>query len=97
MNWLISLNGIRRAAARGGELAANPLNAEFVRMFLIVHELQPDRRTFHGLRNYGTAFWPATTLAHWLRTTFSKLGVFGGSLVGSFRLRSNAQLRLGGS
>ena len=45
MNWLISLNGIRRAAARGCELAANPLNADFVPMFLIVHELQPDRRT----------------------------------------------------
>ena len=97
MKGLISPKGISRAAARGCELATDLLNADFVRMFLIVQELHQTDRPFYKPRNYGTAFWPGTTLAHWLRTTFSKLGVFGGSLVGSSKLASKAQLRLGGS
>ena len=43
---------------------------------------------FRRLRNYGATFWPGATVAHWPRITCSKLGVFGGSLVGSSKLAS---------
>ena len=46
LNWLISPNGISRAAACDRKPAANPSNADFGPIFLIMHEVQPDRRTF---------------------------------------------------
>jgi hypothetical protein len=51
---------------------------------------------FHWLRNQGATVWPAGKVAHWLRFVTKKLGVNGGSLVGSRKFKSNDQLRFGG-
>src|SRR5208282_6210107 len=46
LSRFISPNGIRRAAACNRKPAANPSHADFGPIFLIMHEIQPDRRTF---------------------------------------------------
>jgi hypothetical protein len=64
LNRFISPNGISRAAACDRKLAANPSNADFDPIFLIMREVQLDRRTFRWLWNYGATFWPGGTVAH---------------------------------
>ena len=64
LNWWISPNGFNRAAACDRKPAANPSHADFGPIFPIIHEIQPDRRTF---RRHGIAaphFVPGGTVAH---------------------------------
>ena len=46
LNWFISPNGISRAAACDRKPAANLSHADFGPIFLVMHEIQPGRRTF---------------------------------------------------
>jgi len=51
-------------------------------------ELRRTDEPFRRLRDYNAVFWPAGTVAHRPRITLSKLGVFGGSFIGSSKLAS---------